>query len=157
MANSRDDHRWRFSLAVLFRAVTLIALALGWLLALPSVWPQAFAVIVLLLGMTLGGIASVRRAGRAWQRFRVWIGFLAGSVVVAWYSSYLATMVQTPIETGKHWSGLGRALEEIMVLLMSPLVVIILVLMLRAWTWSAHDASLEAQHEQVHRPFDSAV
>src|SRR5206468_2828364 len=53
--------RCRFSLALLFRTVTLIALALGWLLAVPTVPPQAFTAVIILVGMMLGGVATAGR------------------------------------------------------------------------------------------------
>jgi hydrogenase/urease accessory protein HupE len=140
MRDMTGNHPYRFSLAVLFRAVTLTSLGLGWLLAVPWVPPRVFVAVIILLGMMLGGVASAQRDGTQGDRFKAWIGFLAGTVAVALYSGYVATVAQTPDDTGARWAGLGRLLNEVMILILTPVIVMILVFLLRAWTWSAHDS-----------------
>lgn len=141
MDHQPEPRRWTFSLGVLFRAVTLIAFVLGWPLLVWKAEPVLLGSVIVALGVALGGIVGFRRFGTPWTQFKAMIGFIVGAIAVAGYSTYVADMIQTDHQ----WEGIDQMLyffHGVAILASFPIVVMILVFMLRAWTWSAHDGSI---------------
>jgi hypothetical protein len=143
MGHQPETRRWTFSLGVLFRAVTLIAFALGWPLLVWKAEPLFVRFAVVGLGVVLGVVVGVRRFGTPRTRFKAMIGFVIGASIVAEYSTCIAWLIHKPEDPpGTQWSGLMEMQVGLALLAALPIIVIILVLLLRAWTWSAHDQSI---------------
>lgn len=140
--------RFRFSLAVLFRAQTLVVFALAWLLAIRSAPPAAVMNALVILGLVLAAVVGWRRHERPVTRVAVGLGFLAGAVLFAIYSAHAAATLQAPDPVrGEHpWKSLDTGLSLFGLILWSPAMAAILLMMLRSWTWSAHDREIYRQH-----------
>ncbi len=132
-------HRWSFSLAALLRVIALVGLALGWLRLVPTMPPPFVQLSLVALGAVLAAVVGWRRFGTLATRFKTAAWFLAGSVLVALYSGCVANVIQTLVTSTHPWAGLDRVFHGVAVLAGFPVILVILVFMLRAWTWSAHD------------------
>jgi len=121
---------------VVFRAITFAALALGWIRLIQTARPNIVLVIIMAVGVFLAVIVGWRRAGRLMLRIKAAGFFVVESTVVAIYSAFIAVEFQSADEPQGQFGGI---LEFMFIVSASPIVLFVLVFMLRAWTWSAHD------------------
>lgn len=141
-AADSPPHRPRlyFSLAALLRTVTLVALALGWAALLPRVRPEVLYWLMLAAGAVLSAVVGYRRAGRPWRRILAGGAFMLNTWILALYTAYTANVIQNPV-VSQHDArrNVDQAFDALPIVFGFPLVVVIAVLMLRSWTWSAND------------------
>jgi hypothetical protein len=136
---------YTFSLAILFRVVTLVCVFLGWVALVANVAPWKVGLIVLAGGIILGAVVGVRRRGSVLRQIIAAAFFWVGTVWVAVYSGTLAAAIQAEDNPATPWDESGETLTGGAMCLF-PFVLGLVVLMLRAWTWSAHDATIHRDH-----------
>ena len=142
---ARGDHRSRFSVATLFRATTLVAMFLGWMTLVATVPSQINQLVILFTAALLSAIVGYRRFGKPWRRCRAALLFLAGGIIIALYSGYIAHVIQNPINQDHKWAALDAMFSIIPIIAAFPIAVIVGVFMLRSWVWSANDRSIHKQ------------
>lgn len=136
------EPHWRFSLATLFRATSLVAMALGWLSLVSTVRPQFVMTTIIAITAPLAAVVGWRRNGARVMRFKAAFLFFSGGILASCYSDFAAQLVQSSTSVQSHpWETLDQLFLMIAVVLAFPIQLIVLVLMFRAWTWSAHDSS----------------
>lgn len=138
-SSTTPARRWAFSLATLLRVTTLTSVVLGWVLLLPSAPPRIVVLVVFTLGAFLATIVGLRRFGSVYSRCKASVWFLAGTTVVAYYSGFIAIVIQAPVESTDPWAELNQFFYVVEILAGFPVIVATLVFMLRTWTWSAND------------------
>lgn len=124
--------RQQFGLAILFRVITLVAAALGWLELVRHAPPPVVLLSVLIVGLILAVVVALRRHGSRKQKLTVATWFVSGVIASSLYSGCLAVGIQQSPRP------LGPIGWLVVLLPISPIAV----LLLRAWTWSAHDQAL---------------
>jgi hypothetical protein len=124
--------RQQFGLAILFRVITLVAAALGWLEIVRHAPPAFVLLNVLVVGLILAMVVALRRHGPRKQKLTVAAWFVSGVIASALYSACLAIGIQQSPRP------LGPIGWLVVLLPISPIAI----LLLRAWTWSAHDQAL---------------
>ena len=121
---------------VAFRAITFAALALGWIHLIQTTRPNIVLVIIMAVGAFLAIIVGWRRAGKLILRIKAAGFFVVESTIVAFYSMTIAGGSQPSSESEGQFDGI---IESMFIVSALPIVLFVLVFMLRAWTWSAHD------------------
>jgi hypothetical protein len=117
----------------------------GWITLVVNMTPLTVVLIVLTTGVVLGYVVGARRNGGVLTQVIAALFFWAGSVWVAVYSGFLAAAIQTKDNPETPWDESNDFFTGGAMCLF-PFVLVIMLLMLRAWTWSAHDAT-------IHRDF----
>lgn len=135
----------RFTLGFLFRTITCVAMLLAWGTAVASASPDALGWTMAAIGVVLGLVAGFRRTGTALSRLLTAVGFVLGSVIIAGYSTFLAIWYQNvpPLDE------FDSTINALALSLFSPIVLAVLVFLLRAWTWSAHDAQMRRERHST--------
>ena len=145
LVNIDSTGRWQFSLATLLRITFLVAMALGWLSLVATARPPFVMTTVIGITASLAVIVGWRRNGTRAQRAIAGFLFVLGGILVSCYSYFVAQLVQMQSIAGvphRHpWADLDQPFLTVAIPVSSPAMLVILVLMLRAWTWSAHDWS----------------
>jgi hypothetical protein len=102
--------------------------------------PQVVLAVVTAAGTVLAMIVAWRRHGTLTKKAAVAVSFYAGVVVVAGYSACLAetAMPRVTSESPDYWA----RLPNLVLWLFSPVILAMILLMFRAWTWSAHDRTI---------------
>jgi hypothetical protein len=137
--------RWQLSLAMLLRITSLVAMALGWLSLVATARPPFVMTALIGVSASLAAIVGWRRNGTRAQRANAGFLFVSGGILVSCYSCFIAQLVQMQSSAGvphRHsWADLDQLFLTVAIPVSSPAMLVILVMMLRAWTWSAHDWS----------------
>ncbi|HUY90893.1 MAG TPA: hypothetical protein VMV10_19310 [Pirellulales bacterium] len=147
--NATPENAKTFSLGCLLRAVTLVSMALGCLSLIPTAPPQWLLVGQIALGFALATVIGVRRRGTRLAKFKSAAGFFWMACLVACYCGYAAFAVQNFMhehpDPGEHqFAVLDRAFPVMVVVAGVPIVALLLILLLRSWTWAAHDREIAA-------------
>lgn len=141
-----------FSLGCLLRTVTLVSLAFGFLSLIATAPPQWLLVGQIALGLALATGIAVRRRGSRLTRLKSAAGFVWMASLVSCYCGFAAFVVQNYLQRqpGEHpWAGLDRLFVSLPLVFGFPFVILLLILMLRAWTWAAHDREIAAGLQSV--------
>ncbi|MGH7140714.1 MAG: hypothetical protein ACREHD_33700 [Pirellulales bacterium] len=125
--------------------VSIVAFVIAWPLSIANTSPQNVAMTIIGLGVVLAVIVGYRRHGSTFVRIGAAAAFFAGALVVAFFSASAASVWQGPTEPVHPLDELGNFLTGFVLLLTFPAVLAVMLLLLRAWTWSAHD-------RMIHRP-----
>lgn len=131
--NDQPTPQRTFSVAFLFRAMSLTAFFISWPLSIATSPPEIVAATLIGIGSVLAVIVGYRRHGPILVRIGVTIGFLVGVLGIAVYSGGLAYILK------ERTLGAGVVLAEVVYGLTLPVTLGIMVLLLRAWCWSAND------------------
>ncbi len=149
--------RATFSLPFLFRIMSLVALAIAWPLWIATMPPHTIMMLFAGMGFVLAIIVGYRRSGTAFIRAGAAVAFFSCSVVVGFYSATVALMWQGHPEQSHPFDDLGIELGGALLLFALPWILGILLLLLRAWTWSAHDKMTYGQKEIAKAPDDDEI
>ena len=143
-----------FSLGFLLRATTLICMTLGCLSLIASMPPRQLMAGQMFVELVLASVIAVRRRGTRLAKVKSAVGFLWMACVVACYCGFAAVEVQrVPPEKSAHaWAALDSFFTAALLILGFPLVAILLTLMLRLWTWAAHDCEIAASLTRDDQP-----
>ncbi|HET6883579.1 MAG TPA: hypothetical protein VFI31_25730 [Pirellulales bacterium] len=133
------DNARTFSLPFLFRIISMIAFAISWPLSIANSPPYVLTRTLAAIGFVLALVVGYRRHGPLFVRVGIGIAFFGGALSVAVYSGSAASVWQAPSEGRHPFDDFGGFLAGTVLVLVFPIVLGILVLLLRAWTWSAHD------------------
>lgn len=136
-----------FTLGSLFRFVTLASAALGWVLFVQTASPEMVFTLVFTVGNILGIITACRRVGTPFVRSRTLFLFVAGAVMLAFYSASVASLLQPAVEDNSQWAGLGTLIEAAALNIFFPVIAIIGTLMFRSWVWAANDQEIHDRHD----------
>lgn len=143
---AQPHHRPRtFSLAVLFRLITLSGLIMGWSALARAVEPLVAMAMILAAGVVLAMVVGGRRKGAPPARFLAALWFAVGGLAIACYTGLVSVVVQNPITERYKWADLDEMASWSLVVAGFPLVLAISLFMLRSWIWSAHDQALRRQ------------
>jgi hypothetical protein len=128
-----------FTLPFLFRGMSIIAFAIAWPLSIATSPPSTIANTLAAVGLVLAIIVGYRRHGTVCVRVGAAGAFFGGALLVALYSAGAASVWQAPVETMHPFDQFGAFLVGTVLSVILPVVLGVLLLLLRAWTWSAHD------------------
>lgn len=142
---ARYDCRSTFSVVTLFRATTIVAMILGWITLVVSVPSQITQLVVLFTAASLSAMVGYRRFGKRWRRCRAALMFFAGGILIAFYSGYVAHVIQNPIQHDHKWAALDAMFSMIPIIAGFPIAIVVGVFMLRSWVWSANEQSIHMQ------------
>jgi len=128
-----------FSLGIMFRTMTLVSLAFGWLTLVRFTMPFVVFYVLLCIGWLLALVVAWRSYGSRLARLSGAFWFLIKVIALATYSSALAS----------YWQDTGppEFSEGFILTIFAPLIVVNCVYMLRQWTWSWHDREIFGDHE----------
>lgn len=138
----------RYSLGFLFRTTTCVALVLAWGGAIASLSPFEICFGMASLGVVLGVIVGWRRLGTRLAKVIAAVGFALGSSIVAGYSGFVALWYQSSprgILAKLQSQDLETGIGTFLLLIPTPVVFLVLLYLLRAWTWSAHDVQMRRE------------
>lgn len=142
--------RATFSLSLLFRATAIIAFLIAWPVSMATSPPDVLAATLVGIGIVLATIVGHRRHGAGRVRIATASRFLAGVLLIALYSACAASALQSvpPQEPRHPFDEIPSAVMAIALVLLLPVMLGIMVLLLRAWTWSAHDLTIRLADER---------
>jgi protein-S-isoprenylcysteine O-methyltransferase Ste14 len=94
-------------------------------------------------GAILAMVVGWRRRGTLAMRMIVAVAFFTGAILVATYSELAAVSLQRPPPpAGAHaWQSLDGLMGMVALVVGLPIVLLVMLLMFRTWTWSAHDSA----------------
>jgi hypothetical protein len=132
-----------FSLITLFRAVTLTCFFGGWFTLVANVPPRLVFTSVLAAGGLLGAIVGMRRQGHRMRRIVDAAWFSGGAFVLATYSATVAVAIHVRDRPDTPWDESHPILHAPGPVLALPIILLIIFLMLRAWTSAGNDATIQ--------------
>lgn len=121
-----------FSVASLFRVMTIIGFAFGWCFALP-IRHAMLPLIIIGMAAALAAVVGYRRCAPTRRRLFAAICFFGNGCVVSLFTAMVGVVIQRTPEA---------AFVELLVVIASfPGVVIVSFCMFRSWVWAANDQS----------------
>jgi hypothetical protein len=129
-----------YRLRTLFGVTTLVVGVCALAAKMTSTPPSRVGWIVLAIGVVLGLFVGARR--RAWwvERVMVSLVFMFGSLLLAAYLATVALVAQISKDAGEG-AVLAATFGATKLVIFFPVMLMTLVMMIRAWTWSAYDAN----------------
>ncbi|HEV3023724.1 MAG TPA: hypothetical protein VGX76_14715 [Pirellulales bacterium] len=121
------DDRPTFSLGVLFRSVSLVALIVAWPISMVRTSPDVVTGVIAGAGIILAAVVGWRRHGTIALRFTAGAWFCVQAMLISVYSGFVSSAIQSP-------PSLGDAIGGIVLIAIFPVFLLTLVSMLRAWT-----------------------
>lgn len=132
-----------FSLGSLFRMVTVLCLALGWLALLRSAQPEVAMFVMLAVVGVMAFVVALRRDAPPAGRILAAAWFFGLGVFVAIYSALWTVVVKDAVaDTGGDQAEGTATIFAVGLVIVAPIIVTALTFMTRTWTWSAYDREL---------------
>ena len=124
---SVPTHRRSLSLAI------VIAFVAGWAVLVSTVPPKSLQYSSIAAGVVLGMIFGWRRSKRLFYRVEGAVAFFVGALFFAYYSEFVASVVQGSFLGGHSWHLLDAILEVGAVAAGAPLALFVVYIMWLSW------------------------
>ena len=132
------------TLVNLFRSITLFCFAMGWVVLVRST-PSVTAFFVLFIGgLVLASIVGLRRSVDVPTRLVIAVWFQLKAIAVGTYSACVADYLQD--------ARVDLIGEGLLLALAFPVYAVVVLLMLRAWSWSAIDRQVSLSQRVLGKP-----
>ena len=136
------QERRTFTLAALFRAMTLTAVSAAWIVTIrhsTAFAPLALIVVALLFAM----VVAHRQPGTAITKATAFLGFFVGAVFVVGYIPAVRAMLMqfNRVDYRSAWGSLDTMFSLCLAVLAFPAVVYVIVELVRVWIYLANVAA----------------